>query len=162
MRRRPWKLRHASSSEIICVINIFVPADLLQLQKPGLYPSRAVTTSVQTPSPVHGIRERQHARAILANDKESRFGRMNIYFCFIHVAFLICAAASAESEQVLVDDKLLEGGSNPGRRTGTLYCRVGIGFHLQIHPDGRVNGSHAPDHLSKFLPMAWIFSHRVC
>ncbi|XP_048860815.1 fibroblast growth factor 5 isoform X1 [Brienomyrus brachyistius] len=73
---------------------------------------------------------------------------MSIYFCFIHVLLLICAAASAESEQVLVDDKLLEGGSSPGRRTGTLYCRVGIGFHLQIHPDGRINGSHAPDHLS--------------
>ncbi|KAI4898403.1 hypothetical protein NFI96_016769 [Prochilodus magdalenae] len=35
-----------------------------------------------------------------------------------------------------------------GRRTGRLYCRVGIGFHLQIHPNGRVNGSHEPDHLS--------------
>uniref|UniRef100_A0A8C8DHK6 Fibroblast growth factor n=1 Tax=Oryzias sinensis TaxID=183150 RepID=A0A8C8DHK6_9TELE len=35
-----------------------------------------------------------------------------------------------------------------GRRTCRLYCRVGIGFHLQIHPDGRVNGSHEPNHLS--------------
>ncbi|KAK0135484.1 Fibroblast growth factor 5 [Merluccius polli] len=35
-----------------------------------------------------------------------------------------------------------------GRRTCRLYCRVGIGFHLQIHPDGRVNGSHEADHLS--------------
>ncbi|XP_039397359.1 fibroblast growth factor 5 isoform X6 [Mauremys reevesii] len=32
--------------------------------------------------------------------------------------------------------------SPSGRRTGSLYCRVGIGFHLQIHPDGKVNGSH--------------------
>uniref|UniRef100_A0A670ZT31 Fibroblast growth factor 5 n=1 Tax=Pseudonaja textilis TaxID=8673 RepID=A0A670ZT31_PSETE len=32
--------------------------------------------------------------------------------------------------------------SPSGRRTGSLYCRVGIGFHLQIHPDGLVNGSH--------------------
>uniref|UniRef100_A0A670KHL0 Fibroblast growth factor 5 n=1 Tax=Podarcis muralis TaxID=64176 RepID=A0A670KHL0_PODMU len=32
--------------------------------------------------------------------------------------------------------------SPSGRRTGSLYCRVGIGFHLQIHPDGHVNGSH--------------------
>ncbi|XP_030048342.1 fibroblast growth factor 5 [Microcaecilia unicolor] len=32
--------------------------------------------------------------------------------------------------------------SPAGRRTGSLYCTVGIGFHLQIHPDGRVNGSH--------------------
>nr|XP_054538915.1 fibroblast growth factor 5 isoform X2 [Pan troglodytes] len=32
--------------------------------------------------------------------------------------------------------------SPSGRRTGSLYCRVGIGFHLQIYPDGKVNGSH--------------------
>ncbi|XP_016068524.1 PREDICTED: fibroblast growth factor 5 [Miniopterus natalensis] len=35
-----------------------------------------------------------------------------------------------------------------GRRTGSLYCRVGIGFHLQIHPDGKVNGSHEANVLS--------------
>ncbi|KAM4807872.1 fibroblast growth factor 5 [Rhinophrynus dorsalis] len=35
-----------------------------------------------------------------------------------------------------------------GRRTGSLYCSVGIGFHLQIHPDGKVNGSHEANHLS--------------
>ncbi|OCU00364.1 hypothetical protein XELAEV_18006138mg [Xenopus laevis] len=35
-----------------------------------------------------------------------------------------------------------------GRRTGSLYCRVGIGFHLQIHPDGKVNGSHEANQLS--------------
>ncbi|XP_067871541.1 fibroblast growth factor 5 [Heterodontus francisci] len=29
-----------------------------------------------------------------------------------------------------------------GPRTGRLYCRVGIGFHLQIQPDGKVSGSH--------------------
>ncbi|XP_063281432.1 fibroblast growth factor 5 [Pelobates fuscus] len=38
--------------------------------------------------------------------------------------------------------------STSGRRTGSLFCRVGIGFHLQIHPDGRVNGSHEANHLS--------------
>uniref|UniRef100_A0A8C5W5Z8 Fibroblast growth factor n=1 Tax=Leptobrachium leishanense TaxID=445787 RepID=A0A8C5W5Z8_9ANUR len=38
--------------------------------------------------------------------------------------------------------------STSGRRTGSLYCRVGIGFHLQIHPDGRVNGSHEANRLS--------------
>uniref|UniRef100_A0A672GFB1 Fibroblast growth factor n=1 Tax=Salarias fasciatus TaxID=181472 RepID=A0A672GFB1_SALFA len=37
-----------------------------------------------------------------------------------------------------------EEGAGSGRRTCRLYCRVGIGFHLQIHPDGRVNGSHEP------------------
>ncbi|XP_006778250.1 PREDICTED: fibroblast growth factor 5 isoform X1 [Myotis davidii] len=35
-----------------------------------------------------------------------------------------------------------------GRRTGSLYCRVGIGFHLQIYPDGKVNGSHEANMLS--------------
>ncbi|XP_042325832.1 fibroblast growth factor 5 [Sceloporus undulatus] len=38
--------------------------------------------------------------------------------------------------------------SPSGRRTGSLYCRVGIGFHLQIHPDGHVNGSHQGSLLS--------------
>ncbi|KAJ7422868.1 Fibroblast growth factor 5 [Willisornis vidua] len=32
--------------------------------------------------------------------------------------------------------------SRPERRRGRLYCRVGIGFHLQLHPDGRVDGAH--------------------
>ncbi|XP_060103443.1 fibroblast growth factor 5 isoform X2 [Heteronotia binoei] len=39
--------------------------------------------------------------------------------------------------------------SPSGRRTGSLYCRVGIGFHLQIHPDGKVNGSHQASLLSQ-------------
>ncbi|XP_007496022.1 fibroblast growth factor 5 isoform X2 [Monodelphis domestica] len=39
--------------------------------------------------------------------------------------------------------------SPSGRRTGSLYCRVGIGFHLQIHPDGKVNGSHEANMLSQ-------------
>ncbi|KAL6034588.1 hypothetical protein STEG23_006605 [Scotinomys teguina] len=38
--------------------------------------------------------------------------------------------------------------SPSGRRTGSLYCRVGIGFHLQIYPDGKVNGSHEASTLS--------------
>uniref|UniRef100_A0A8C2XMI1 Fibroblast growth factor n=1 Tax=Cyclopterus lumpus TaxID=8103 RepID=A0A8C2XMI1_CYCLU len=46
-------------------------------------------------------------------------------------------------------ESLLEEGVRSGRRTCRLYCRVGIGFHLQIHPDGRVNGSHEPNQLSK-------------
>uniref|UniRef100_A0A8B9I435 Fibroblast growth factor n=1 Tax=Anser brachyrhynchus TaxID=132585 RepID=A0A8B9I435_9AVES len=36
----------------------------------------------------------------------------------------------------------------PGRRRGRLYCRVGIGFHLQLHPDGRVDGAHDASPLS--------------
>ncbi|XP_012502644.1 PREDICTED: fibroblast growth factor 5 [Propithecus coquereli] len=39
--------------------------------------------------------------------------------------------------------------SPSGRRTGSLYCRVGIGFHLQIYPDGKVNGSHEANVLSQ-------------
>ncbi|XP_075606807.1 fibroblast growth factor 5 [Balearica regulorum gibbericeps] len=38
--------------------------------------------------------------------------------------------------------------SRPGRRRGRLYCRVGIGFHLQLHPDGRVDGAHDVSPLS--------------
>ncbi|XP_045140225.1 fibroblast growth factor 5 isoform X2 [Echinops telfairi] len=38
--------------------------------------------------------------------------------------------------------------SASGRRTGSLYCRVGIGFHLQIYPDGKVNGTHEANMLS--------------
>uniref|UniRef100_A0A8D0FIB5 Fibroblast growth factor n=1 Tax=Strix occidentalis caurina TaxID=311401 RepID=A0A8D0FIB5_STROC len=39
-------------------------------------------------------------------------------------------------------------GPRPGRRRGRLYCRVGIGFHLQLHPDGRVDGAHDASPLS--------------
>ncbi|XP_023282530.1 fibroblast growth factor 4B-like, partial [Seriola lalandi dorsalis] len=28
------------------------------------------------------------------------------------------------------------------KRVRRLYCNVGIGFHLQILPDGRINGVH--------------------
>ena len=51
--------------------------------------------------------------------------------------------------------------AGPGRRRGRLYCRVGIGFHLQLHPDGRVDGAHAASPLSEcrgrgpFLPAFW-------
>nr|XP_046207431.1 fibroblast growth factor 5-like [Oncorhynchus gorbuscha] len=71
---------------------------------------------------------------------------------------LISAAVVAVSTAVVagslghvsLEDQLLEAGtvSGSGRRTCRLYCRVGIGFHLQIHTDGRVNGSHEPNRLS--------------
>ncbi|CAN9512722.1 unnamed protein product [Ophioblennius macclurei] len=59
------------------------------------------------------------------------------------LAHLLCAA-------VVVTRVSMEqqGGARSGRTTCRLYCRVGIGFHLQIHPDGRVNGSHEPNQLS--------------
>ncbi|KAM9393649.1 fibroblast growth factor 5 [Pholidichthys leucotaenia] len=61
-------------------------------------------------------------------------------------AQLICAIA--EAAHVSLERQLLEEGIRSGRRTCRLYCRVGIGFHLQIHPNGRVNGSHEPSQLS--------------
>ncbi|XP_026994397.2 fibroblast growth factor 5 [Tachysurus fulvidraco] len=63
---------------------------------------------------------------------------MNVALLLALGAQLIVTAA------VWLEDHLVAS----GRRTGTLYCRVGIGFHLQIHPNGRVNGSHEPSHLS--------------
>ena len=82
------------------------------------------------------------------------FGRMNVPLYLLTVAHLICAAATAGAQQhVSLERQLLEEEISSGRRTCRLYCRVGIGFHLQIHPDGRVNGSHEPNQLSKsFTP----------
>lgn len=72
---------------------------------------------------------------------------MNVPLYLLTVAHLICAAAGAQPGSL--ESQLLEEGIRSGRRTCRLYCRVGIGFHLQIHPDGRVNGSHEPNRLSK-------------
>ncbi|MEQ2306507.1 Fibroblast growth factor 5 [Ameca splendens] len=68
---------------------------------------------------------------------------MNVPLYFLTFAHWICAAAAAERVSLLLQE-----GISSGRRTCRLYCRVGIGFHLQIHPDGRVNGSHEPNQLS--------------
>ncbi|XP_064164185.1 fibroblast growth factor 5-like [Anguilla rostrata] len=68
-------------------------------------------------------------------------------WCFLFALLFIFAAVTT-SDHVSLGDQLLEECINSGRRTGRLYCRVGIGFHLQIHPDGRVNGSHEPNQLS--------------
>ena len=81
--------------------------------------------------------------------KVFRRGRMNVPLYVVLFAQLIRAAAVTGSIRVSPEQQLLEA-SISGRRTGRLYCRVGIGFHLQIHPDGRVNGSHEPNQLSKF------------
>ncbi|XP_061585873.1 fibroblast growth factor 5 [Cololabis saira] len=66
-----------------------------------------------------------------------------LYLLSLTVAQLVCAAAAAEERVRPPQDGLAS-----GRRTCRLYCRVGIGFHLQIHPDGRVNGSHEPNQMS--------------
>ncbi|XP_057688623.1 fibroblast growth factor 5 [Corythoichthys intestinalis] len=68
---------------------------------------------------------------------------MNVPLYLLIVAHLVAAAhrygeAREEEEQEV----------RSGRRTCRLYCRVGIGFHLQIHPDGRINGSHEANTLS--------------
>ncbi|XP_053181435.1 fibroblast growth factor 5 [Scomber japonicus] len=67
---------------------------------------------------------------------------------FAHLILAAAAAAAAGAQHVSLERQLLEEGISSGRRTCRLYCRVGIGFHLQIHPDGRVNGSHEPNQLS--------------
>lgn len=72
---------------------------------------------------------------------------MNLPVYLLTAAHLLYAAAGAQ--RVPLERQLLEAGGRSGRRTCRLYCRVGIGFHLQIHPDGRVNGSHEPSQLSK-------------
>uniref|UniRef100_A0AAY5L895 Fibroblast growth factor n=1 Tax=Esox lucius TaxID=8010 RepID=A0AAY5L895_ESOLU len=60
------------------------------------------------------------------------------------------AAITGSLGYLSLEDHDLDKGSvsGSGRRTCRLYCRVGIGFHLQIHTDGRVNGSHEPNQLS--------------
>lgn len=35
------------------------------------------------------------------------------------------------------------------KRVRRLYCNVGIGFHLQILPDGRINGVHNENQYSE-------------
>ncbi|XP_041854660.1 fibroblast growth factor 5 [Melanotaenia boesemani] len=70
---------------------------------------------------------------------------MNVPVYLLTFAQLICAAGA---EHVSLERQLLKEGISSGRSTCRLYCRVGIGFHLQIHPDGKVNGSHEPNQLS--------------
>ncbi|KAG8011732.1 Fibroblast growth factor 5 [Nibea albiflora] len=74
---------------------------------------------------------------------------MNVPLYLLTVAHLICAAGGAQ--HLSLERQLLEEEISSGRRTCRLYCRVGIGFHLQIHPDGKVNGSHEPNQLSKSI-----------
>lgn len=38
------------------------------------------------------------------------------------------------------------------KRQRRLYCNVGIGFHLQILPDGRINGVHNENQYSELHP----------
>lgn len=36
------------------------------------------------------------------------------------------------------------------KRVRRLYCNVGIGFHLQVLPDGRISGAHNENQYSEF------------
>lgn len=38
------------------------------------------------------------------------------------------------------------------KRVRRLYCNVGIGFHLQVLPDGRISGVHNENQYSEFIP----------
>uniref|UniRef100_A0A4W3JV61 Fibroblast growth factor n=1 Tax=Callorhinchus milii TaxID=7868 RepID=A0A4W3JV61_CALMI len=40
-----------------------------------------------------------------------------------------------------ISHNIMKGSTNPVRQR-LLYCRIGIGFHLQVLPDGTVNGVH--------------------
>lgn len=37
------------------------------------------------------------------------------------------------------------------KRVRRLYCNVGIGFHLQVLPDGKINGVHNENQYSEFM-----------
>lgn len=38
------------------------------------------------------------------------------------------------------------------KRVRRLYCNVGIGFHLQVLPDGRISGAHEENQYSELHP----------
>lgn len=40
------------------------------------------------------------------------------------------------------------------KRVRRLYCNVGIGFHLQVLPDGTINGAHNENQYSEFSTSA--------
>ncbi|XP_052461457.1 uncharacterized protein fgf9 isoform X2 [Carassius gibelio] len=89
--------------------------------------------------------------------------------CFISVILSICVRCNCTDEDteslgdqashvrhmwllsmrdVKMREKAVIGGSNPARHQ-LLYCRVGIGFHLQIVMNGSVWGVHEPSELAE-------------
>ncbi|XP_051969793.1 fibroblast growth factor 5 [Xyrauchen texanus] len=94
---------------------------------------------------------------------------MNVPLLLLLFSQLLRCAALTGSQHVSLEHQLVGEERISGRRTGRLYCRVGIGFHLQIHPDGRVNGSHEQNRLSVLelfamsqgvIGIRGVFSHR--
>lgn len=49
------------------------------------------------------------------------------------------------------------------KRVRRLYCNVGIGFHLQVLPDGRMSGAHSENQYSESHPSCSLRSaaHKV-
>lgn len=94
---------------------------------------------------------------------DSSLERMNVPLLLLLLFQLPRSAVLTGSERAYLEHQLVEEGRVSGRRTGRLYCRVGIGFHLQIHLDGRVNGSHEPNPLSmlSFTISLWTYKHLV-
>lgn len=112
---------------------------------------------------VHGAKDQQNAGFVLAaSTLERSAGRMRLHFLLrllflnraIHFASgYIEQVVSAESPQGTANEsssamqsrrslRNIYQWNRSGPRTGRLYCRVGIGFHLQIQADGKVSGSH--------------------
>lgn len=84
--------------------------------------------------------------------RASAVGEMNVSFYLLisltpWIIYATTGGVGAEGEEA-TGVLLREKGAGVGRRTCRLYCRVGIGFHLQIYPDGKVNGSHEANRLS--------------
>nr|XP_032806066.1 fibroblast growth factor 5-like [Petromyzon marinus] len=44
------------------------------------------------------------------------------------------------------------GWARMARRRGRLYCQVGIGFHLQLRPSGKISGTHRANSFSEYGP----------
>ncbi|XP_061420811.1 fibroblast growth factor 5-like [Lethenteron reissneri] len=42
----------------------------------------------------------------------------------------------------------MHGWARAARRRGRLYCQVGIGFHLQLRPSGKISGTHRANSFS--------------
>lgn len=38
------------------------------------------------------------------------------------------------------------------KRTRRLYCNIGIGFHIQVLPSGKITGVHRENSYSKYVP----------